>query len=253
MVDIYLQGAVNIYLKTYNEHISVTKPKCMAKNLIWGGMFIDFENKVSSLNHETGSRIEMEFIERKSNAQGPIVTGKVFNKEGEEVLEIGGSWRDEIYLIDPKTKVKETVWQESEHLPNANLQFYFQKGTILLNHKSDEMVGVIAPTDSRFRMDERLYEEGKIDEADKEKVHIEEQQRKTKKEIDDGVRGPWECKFFKEIEHPILKKSDNLNTLEETPIMWQLVEGEQGYWARRNRGDWADMPSLWGPFEEKKE
>ena len=35
------------------------------------------------------------------------------------------------------------------------------------------MVGTICPTDTRFRKDLRLYEEGKTDEADLAKVEIE--------------------------------------------------------------------------------
>lgn len=69
MVEIYQRGAVNIYIKTTNEHISVTKPRILAKNLIWGGLFVDCDGKVESLNHETGSRIELEFIEKKSNTK----------------------------------------------------------------------------------------------------------------------------------------------------------------------------------------
>jgi len=35
------------------------------------------------------------------------------------------------------------------------------------------MNGLIAPTDSRYRGDQRYYEEGQIDEADDEKARIE--------------------------------------------------------------------------------
>lgn len=38
---------------------------------------------------------------------------------------------------------------------------------------SDEMIGHLPPTDSRFRVDLRAYEEGKVDLADEEKVRIE--------------------------------------------------------------------------------
>jgi len=48
------------------------------------------------------------------------------------------------------------------------------KTGILLNYKNDEMKMTISPTDSRFRGDLRLYEEGLIDEADVEKTKIEE-------------------------------------------------------------------------------
>ena len=42
-----------------------------------------------------------------------------------------------------------------------------------MNYINDELRGAIAPTDSRFRPDLRLYEEGKMVEAEKEKRRIE--------------------------------------------------------------------------------
>ena len=33
-------------------------------------------------------------------------------------------------------------------------------------------------------------------------------------------------------------------------IQYELLEGGNGYWERRERGDWQDMPNLWGPFDE---
>ena len=32
---------------------------------------------------------------------------------------------------------------------------------------------------------------------------------------------------------------------------WELREDDQGYWEKRKRGDWQDMPNLWGPFEDE--
>jgi hypothetical protein len=56
-----------------------------------------------------------------------------------------------------------------------------------MNYKNPEMVGYIAPTDSRFRGDLRLYEEGHIELADAEKIKIEINQRKTRKKVEDGL------------------------------------------------------------------
>ena len=42
-----------------------------------------------------------------------------------------------------------------------------------MNYKSNEMIGHISPTDSRWRSDLRLFEEGKIDESELEKCIIE--------------------------------------------------------------------------------
>lgn len=35
------------------------------------------------------------------------------------------------------------------------------------------MEGIVAPTDTRFRGDQRLFEEGMVDQADEEKVRLE--------------------------------------------------------------------------------
>lgn len=62
------------------------------------------------------------------------------------------------------------------------------------------MKGVIAPTDSRFRNDQRLFEEGKMDEADKEKTHLEVKQRASRKEKEERKE---------EVENPLFfRKTD---------------------------------------------
>lgn len=43
------------------------------------------------------------------------------------------------------------------------------------------MEGVVAPTDSRWRNDLRYFEEDLMEEADNEKVLIEEEQRRKRK------------------------------------------------------------------------
>ena len=48
------------------------------------------------------------------------------------------------------------------------------------------MKGHISPTDSRYRGDMRFYEEGKVDEADEEKIRVEVKQRKSRKERADA-------------------------------------------------------------------
>jgi len=53
------------------------------------------------------------------------------------------------------------------------------------------MTGVIAPTDSRFRRDQRLFEEGEVDEAEAEKLEIEKQQRRVRKQVEDGEIEAW--------------------------------------------------------------
>ena len=47
-----------------------------------------------------------------------------------------------------------------------------------------------------------------------------------------------------------MKDNSALKTGEDIPIQWLFIMGDKnGYWERRERGDWNDMPKLWGPFD----
>ena len=61
------------------------------------------------------------------------------------------------------------------------------------------MEGVICPTDSRFRGDQRLFEEGKNEEADAEKKVLEQMQRAARKELEQKNE-TFKTKFFDPVE-----------------------------------------------------
>ena len=111
-----------------------------------------------------------------------------------------------------------------------------------MNYKSDEMEGVVAPTDSRFREDLRSFEEGRIDESELNKNLIEEEQRRKRREMEQRNE-TWTPNFFKEVPHPFLKDNSELKTGEEIPHYYELIKGQKnGYWERRERGDWNGLP-----------
>ena len=122
----------------------------------------------------------------------------------------------------------------------------------MMNYMNQEMRSCISPTDSRFRNDIRFYEEGKIDEADAEKLAIETEQRRKRKLHETGQVPHPEPNFFKKVPHPYFKPKPK-DTEDLKPKMYKLIENEgnlKGYWERREKQDWADLPALWGPFED---
>ena len=82
---------------------------------------------------------------------------------------------DQISINWLNPKKSEVVWKEEPLMKNAEMMYHYNKYALLLNYKSKQMEGFVAPTDSRFRKDQRLYEEGKIEGADAEKLLIEEE------------------------------------------------------------------------------
>ena len=60
-------------------------------------------------------------------------------------------------------------------------------------------------------------------------------------------------RFFRPVPHPYVT-TDMIDTGDTVPLLYELIENEgdnKGYWERRERQDWSDMPNLWGPFEKE--
>ena len=146
----------------------------MAKNIIFGQLMVDFNGTIKSRNFKTGETAEITFYEAKGNTNS-FLTGKGYDKNGFLTHEIEGSWLNELRLINKKTGVSRVIFKEIDLLPDAHLQYFYNPVSVLMNFKSDEMEGVVAPTDSRFRQDLRSFEEGRIDESELNKNLIEEE------------------------------------------------------------------------------
>ena len=115
----------------------------------------------------------MKCIPKKSDKINSKIEGQVLDERGNIKAELFGSWLDEISVKYTNSGQIERLWKEYPLVDNAHLQFYFSKLSVILNYKNKEMEGYVAPTDSRWRKDLRLYEEGLVEESDEAKVVIE--------------------------------------------------------------------------------
>ena len=80
------------------------------------------------------------------------------------------------YSLDG-TGVKE-LWVAHPPLPNSDREYGFTHFAMRLNEPSDV---VTCPTDSRLRPDQRLLEDGLVDESSDEKYRLEEKQRAARR------------------------------------------------------------------------
>lgn len=161
------------------------------------------------------------------------VTGSVWDARGVEVYRFEGQAQDKIYVVNVDTNEKRVLWERDPPIEDSDRQFGWNTVQINLNYKCPEMQGVVAPTDTRFRGDQRLYEEGKEDAADEEKIRLEVKQRKARKErADAGVE--WKPMFFEEKDHP-----------HKPGVKYFTMKPDNDYWERRARGDWRGLPDLW--------
>jgi len=115
-----------------------------------------------------------------------------------------------------------------------------------MNYTSEELQKVLPPTDTRNRSDLRFFEEGEIEQSEQAKNKIEEKQRHTRKLIEEGQVPQWKPRFFREARHPFLNEREEFERFNnEDHVIYELIQGEEGYWERRARGDWSSSPDLW--------
>ena len=85
------------------------------------------------------------------------------------------------------------------------------------------MVGVLPPTDTRWRKDIEFYELGKDEDSEQAKIDIELEQRRKRKCMEEGTMPQWTPNFFKEENHPYVKKN-MFDIGEDQPVYYKLIE-----------------------------
>jgi len=77
MVDVNSLGTFEAKIKKFNEHITISKPHVLAKNIIFGGLFIDLDGFMKSKNHQTGHYLEIKFTQRNAATDIGMIEGFV--------------------------------------------------------------------------------------------------------------------------------------------------------------------------------
>ena len=88
------------------------------RNIIFGNLHIDVQGSISAISHKTGEKIVLNLIPQDNGFFSTVdsyILGEGFNASGKKVLEIVGSWMDQISIkwIEPK-KAQEIIWKEEK-------------------------------------------------------------------------------------------------------------------------------------------
>ncbi|KAB5562693.1 Oxysterol-binding protein-domain-containing protein [Coniochaeta sp. 2T2.1] len=174
--------------------------------IITGNPVVDNYGPMEIKNWTTGEVCHIEFKPRGWKASSAYqVTGKVLDADGRVRFSIGGKWNSKLYArLTPgyEATVEEPKGGESQHdvhrgsiseqnraylIWQANerpqgIPFNLTPFVVSFNHLDDKLAPWLAPTDSRFRPDQRAMEEGQYDFAATEKNRLEEGQRARRKE-----------------------------------------------------------------------
>ncbi|XP_063044224.1 oxysterol-binding protein-related protein 7-like isoform X2 [Engraulis encrasicolus] len=230
-VEIISAGHVNVSLPKYGDHYEWNKIITCIHNVFSQQRHLEHYGDVLIRNKNSDvCTCKITFVKARywgSDGSKNEVNGTVLNKDGKVVHRFGGSWHEGIFcdtLPNPQC-----IWKPNTQ-PDDHVQYYgFSQFARELNELTPELEKVLPPTDSRYRPDQRLLEEGKLPEADKKKDEVEEKQRDRRKEmakkgeehvprfftkqLDDEGREVWLTNntYWKIRENPGFAYTDNLH------------------------------------------
>jgi len=173
---------VYVELPAHNELYEIQQPAVSAHNLIIGNVYLDLGGKSVIRNCATNDVAELEYHKRGWTAASAFkVDGTVFNARREAVFRIEGKWSETVALIDPKTGESEPVYVKAPYPEKWEYMYGFTHFLVQLNYLPNFLRKQIAPTDTRFRPDQRALENGDMKTAAAEKNRLEEKQRAVRR------------------------------------------------------------------------
>ncbi|XP_077474987.1 oxysterol-binding protein-related protein 7-like isoform X2 [Stigmatopora argus] len=182
-VEIISSGPVNVILPRHGDHYEWNKAVTCIHNVLSQQRWLEHYGEVLIRNKDSDiCTCKITFVKSRywsSDSSKNEVQGVVLDRAGEVVHHFGGFWHEGIFcdtLPTPKC-----IWKPNVQ-PDDHFQYYgFSRYARELNELTPELKAVLPPTDTRFRPDQRLLEDGKVAEADQKKDAVEEKQRERRK------------------------------------------------------------------------
>ncbi|KAI2639187.1 oxysterol-binding protein [Xylaria nigripes] len=200
--DIYHLGTWFLKLRPTSggkeDFFTWKKPKSQVVGIITGNPVVDNYGLVEIKNWTTGEVCYLDFKQRGWKASSAYqLSGKILGTDGRPRISIGGRWNSKIYaritpgyeamVEEPKENIGSTsdpnrafvIWEANER--PKGIPFNLTPFVLTFNNLDDNLMRYIAPTDSRYRPDQRAMEDGEYDFAATEKNRLEEAQRARRK------------------------------------------------------------------------
>ncbi|XP_064171286.1 oxysterol-binding protein-related protein 7-like isoform X2 [Anguilla rostrata] len=185
-LEVISTGMVNVTLPRYGDHYEWNKVVTCIHNVLSQQRWLEHYGEVVIRNlNSSVCTCKMTFIKSRywgSDGTRNEVQGQVLNEAGEVVHRFGGSWSEGIFC--ETLPVPQCIWKPNPQPENSYLYFNFSRMAMEMNELLPDLVPLLPPTDTRLRPDQRLLEEGKVNEADKKKDELEEKQRERRRAME---------------------------------------------------------------------
>ncbi|XP_071946282.1 oxysterol-binding protein 1-like isoform X1 [Antedon mediterranea] len=251
-LQIFPQGVTHLRFKNSGSHYTWRKVPLTVHNIIVGKLWVDNAGDCEIVNHTTKEVCRMTFkaysyfsrdIPRK-------VTGVVTDIHGTAKYVLSGTWDKKMecaqvlnITIDKSSKDKpvyqtgpsKLLWTRRPLPPGLEKVYYFGELTMTLN----EMEDGVAPTDSRRRPDQRLMEQGEWDEANREKLRLEEKQRASRRKREEEAKQHADEGKVYEVYRPKWFKRE-MDAFSKT----MSYKFTNEYWLRKRNQEWTRCANI---------
>lgn len=267
------EGTFHVTLTGQDDHFTYNKPSSWMRNMIAGEKYLETAGEMRVTNHATGEYATVTFKEgtggglfgAPSNRNDIVAT--FFDSNGKKCRRVVGKWSDKLSEeVDMNKRKLNVLWTANPPGLEDYTKYYgFTRYCVELNEITEIERDKIPITDTRYRPDQRLYENGNVtvklhypcladtdlflglvDEADAEKQRIEQKQRERRKEFEQqGI--VWKPRWFTlqqdAYADPSFIPQPEGSSTPNTPQSFQYT-GQ--YWQCRESGQWpSDMFELW--------
>ncbi|KAI8388923.1 Oxysterol-binding protein-domain-containing protein [Radiomyces spectabilis] len=247
-MEFMTEGNFHVQLTGHDDHFTYSKPSSWMRNMIAGEKYLEHAGELCIRNHNTN---EYAIITFKEGTGGGLfgtptkrneVIATFYDASDKKCRRVVGKWSDKLAEeVDMNKRQLSVLWTANPPGIEDYAKYYgFTKFCIELNEITSIEQGKLPKTDTRLRPDQRMYEEGLVDEADAEKQRIEQKQRDRRKELEQqGV--PWEPRWFV-LQDDAFAEPGFIPSSNESQS-WQY-NGQ--YWQSREAQQWpSDLLDLW--------
>jgi hypothetical protein len=210
------------------------------RNVVMGEKYVEPVGTMHINNESTGHKAAVEFRSKGMfGGRAEDVHVDTFSPNGSNTGSgLTGTWTNGLRTVDPGKGSGNEIWRVGSLVPDAAHTYGLTTFAASLNEITEIEQGKLPPTDCRLRPDQRLAEQGNLDEAETMKVKLEEAQRARRRVLEERGES-YKPRWF------VL--AENAPDGEES---WKLKTGKDGYWEERARGGWAGVEDIFAADEE---
>lgn len=176
-------GTAHLLLNKHNEEYTWNKATSCIHNILGGQRWVEHYGEVVVTNHTRGIVCKLNYAKSSYfSAKKYEVYGQVYAQDdGPALHHLFGRWNESIFHGQSESTAK-CIWRPGALPPDHQLYYGFTKFAMELNEIDKEQENNYPCTDTRFRPDQRLLEQGRVEDAEMEKRMVEQNQRDMRKD-----------------------------------------------------------------------